>query len=170
MVEWIKSNPLLSSHFPTSSPKPLSTPLSPPAVTPSLHLAQVSSSFLHLSAPFLLLWTQEASRKAVPSNADPALQWRRRKGCLQLQPWGWLKENSELQGVQRPRASPYILGQAGSLGRAPRPLVKIFTEVFLMSSSPQCSLSAADTKTCSSLPPWSGVDRAIKKKNSDVII
>lgn len=51
-VDWTKNSPLLSSHYPTSSPKSLSflPNLLPLESFSFLHLAQVSSAFPHLSA------------------------------------------------------------------------------------------------------------------------
>ena len=123
-----------------------------PRVTPSLPLAQVSSSFLRFSTCSFSCEPRRPPGKLFLAKQTPLCSGREGRGACSCSPGGG-STKTELQGAQRPRASPHILGQAGSLGRAPRSLVKIFREVFLMRLSPQYFICQQQTQKRVALHP-----------------
>lgn len=102
---------MLGSHSPTSSPKPLSIPFLP-LESPPLHLAQVSF-FLHFSTTPPPV-NQEASRRAVPSNADPCSAVEEKEGVPAAAALGG--GSRETVFLLRGQRLPHILGQAGCAG------------------------------------------------------
>lgn len=102
------------SHVLSSSPllpKPLSIPLSPWRSPPLFTWPRSLSSCT--SAPTPPPVNQEASRRKLFLAMQTLLcSGGEGRGCLQLQPWGWLRETVFLLRGQR---LPHILGQAGSL-------------------------------------------------------